>query len=220
MTMHRAIFVFSLGLTFAMMLSGPVFAQGWAEYVNVDARFGINFPGEPVRSEDTYRTNSGTSFPAEVFTASDAAGTYSVTIVDYEGASDELRDTLLDDALEVYGNRGGEVTYEGFAVYDGMDSMMMQISNEEPSRSFLAITIVPRPSGNNKLYIVEGRVGLEQPVPGHFQKSLFIVDENGDRIRYNIDIEGSKFRVVPGTGGQPLLTPQCAIGLPCVPGRT
>jgi hypothetical protein len=218
--MRRAALVFSFGLTLAIMLSGPAFAQGWAEYVNVDARFGINFPGEPVRSEDTYQMNSGAVFPTEVFTASDAAGTYSVTIVDYEGASDELRDTLLDDALEVYGNRGGEVTYEGFAVYDGMDSMMMQISNDVPSRSFLAITIVPRPSGNNKLYIVEGRVGLEQPVPGHFQQSLFIVDENGDRIRYNIDIEGSKFRVVPGTGGQPMLTPQCAIGLPCVPGRT
>ena len=155
--MHRAVFFFSLSLTLAMMLRGPAFAQAWAEYVNIDARFGINFPGEPERSERTHRTNSGASFPAEVFTASDAAGTYSVTAVDYSGVSYEFYQTLLDDAAKVVRNRGGEVTYEGFNIYDGMDTISIQVTNDDGSRSFYAITLLPRPSLTERLYIIEGR---------------------------------------------------------------
>jgi hypothetical protein len=210
--MHRAALVQSLGYALMMLFAGQANAQAWEEYTNIESRFGINFPGEPEQSQITYRTR--------VFSASDTAGRYSVSVVDYTGVSDEVRVGLLDDAVEVFRDRGGAVTYEGFAVYDGMDSMMMQITNDDATRSFIAITQVPKPSGNDRLYIVEGRVGLSLPVPGHFQQSLFILDAEGERIRYNIDIEGTKFRVVPGTGGQPMLTPQCAIGLPCVPGRT
>jgi len=217
--MHRAALIFSLTMSMAMMLGSPVFAQGWAEYINVDARFGINIPGEPERSDQTYRTNSGTSFPAEVFTASDAAGTYSVMAVDYSGVSYEFYQMLLDDAAEVVRNRGGEVTYEGFNIYDGMDTISIQVTNDDGSRSFYAITLPPRPSLTERLYIIEGRVAGSMPVPGHFQQSLFIVDTNGERIRYEVDIEGTRFRVVPGSGGQPIVAPECNIALPCIPGR-
>ncbi len=156
--MHRAAFISSLTIALAMMLSAPAIAQSWIEYVNIDARFGINYPGEPERSEETYLTNSGMSFPAEVFTASDAAGTYIVTAINYSGVSYEFYQTLLDDAVEVVRNRGGKVTYEGFNIYDGMDTISLQITNDDGSRSFYAITLPPRPSLTDRLYIIEGRV--------------------------------------------------------------
>lgn len=214
--MYRAALIASIAI---IGLSGSALAQSWGEYVSIDARFGINFPGAPTRTNETYVTTRGVSFPAEVFTASDPGGRYSVTAVDFSGVSDALRLSILDDSVEVVRNRGGEVTYDGFATYDGMDSMMIQITNGDNTRSFLTITQTPQASAIEKLFIVEGRVGLNQPVPGHFSESLIIVDLEGDRLRYNIDIEGTKFRVIPGTGGEPLLTPQCALGLPCVPGR-
>ena len=217
--MHRAAFISSLTIALAMMLSAPAIAQSWIEYVNIDARFGINYPGEPERSEETYLTNSGMSFPAEVFTASDAAGTYIVTAINYSGVSYEFYQTLLDDAVEVVRNRGGKVTYEGFNIYDGMDTISLQITNDDGSRSFYAITLPPRPSLTDRLYIIEGRVAGSMPVPGHFQQSLFIVDTNGDRMRYEVDIEGTRFRVFPGSGGQPVVAPECNIALPCIPGR-
>ncbi len=30
------------------------------------------------------------------------------------------------------------------------------------------------------------------------------------------DIEGNKFRVIPNSGGEPFLAPECAPGLPCL----
>ena len=36
-------------------------AQGWAEYVNQEERFGINFPGEPEHAEGTCQLGSGIS---------------------------------------------------------------------------------------------------------------------------------------------------------------
>jgi hypothetical protein len=215
--MYRAALISS----FAMMMffSWQAFAQGWIDYVNVEERFGINFPGEPTESSATHQTTSGVNFPAKIFTARDAAGTYTVTVVHYSDVSYEYYQTLLDDTVEVIRGRGGEVTYEGFNTYDGMDTISMQITNEDGSRSFYAITVPPRPSGTDRIYIIEGKVGGSMPVPGHFQQSLYIVDTEGERIRYQVDIEGTRYRVIPGSGGQPLEAPDCNIALPCIPGR-
>ena len=153
--MHRAALIFSL---IVMFVSGPALAQDWGEYVNTDARVGINTPGEPTQTQATYETTSGLSFPAQVFTASDSAGTYTVTAVNYSEVSYEVYETLLDDTVEVIRNRGGDVTYEGFNIYDGMDTISLQITNEDSSRSFYAITLPPRPSQTGRIYIIEGRV--------------------------------------------------------------
>ena len=32
------------------------------------------------------------------------------------------------------------------------------------------------------------------PPPGHFQQSLGILDENGERVRYNLDVDGNRAR--------------------------
>jgi hypothetical protein len=217
--MQRTALIFSLTMPMIMHPGGPASAQDWGEYVNIEERFGINIPGEPARTQETFRTASGLDFPAQVFTAFDGAGTYIVTVVRYSDLNHELFQTLLDDAVEAIRNRGGDVTYEGFNIYDGMDTISLQITNEDTSRSFYAITLPPRPSLTERLYIIEGRVGGSMPVPGHFQQSLFIVDTDGERIRYNVDIEGTRFRVIPGSGGQPLVAPDCNIALPCIPGR-
>ena len=187
--------------------------------VNIEERFGINYPGEPAQTQGTHTTISGRTFPAQIFTATDSAGTYIVSVVNYSGVSYEFYQTLLDDAVEVVRNRGGEVNYEGFNIYDGMDTISLQITNDDGDRSFYAITLPPRPSLTERLYIIEGRVAGSMPVPGHFQQSLIIVDTNGERMRYEVDIEGTRFRVFPGTGGQPVVAPECNIALPCIPGR-
>ena len=191
-------------------------AQEWGEYVNQEERFGVNFPGEPEITEQTVELASGRSFPAKIFRASDSAGTYSVVSVHFGEVGDEVRETLIEDAAEMIRMRGGEITYDEIAVYDGMDTQMMQLTNEDGTRSYIAILQPPESSGLNRLYIAEGRVAPNMPVPGHFQQSLFVVDPNGERIRYQTDIEGTKFRVVPGSGGQPYFAPECAPGLPCL----
>ena len=156
--MQRTALIFSLTMLMIMHPGGPASAQDWGEYVNIEERFGINIPGEPARTQETFRTASGLDFPAQVFTAFDGAGTYIVTVVRYSDLNHELFQTLLDDAVEAIRNRGGDVTYEGFNIYDGMDTISLQITNEDTSRSFYAITLPPRPSLTERLYIIEGRV--------------------------------------------------------------
>ena len=57
----------------------------------------------------------------------------------------------------------------------------------------------------DRFYILEAEVPPGAIPPGLFQQSLTILDDMGRRIRYNTDIDGNKFRVIPGTGGQPLV---------------
>lgn len=208
---------FILLLSVTMMLTAQTAAaQDWGEYVSSEERFGINFPGEPEIAEQTFETGSGLTFPAKVFRASDSAGSYSVTVVRFGDVSDDVRENLIDDAADALRARNGDITYDEVAVYDGMDTQMIQITNTDGTKSYIAVLQPPEPSGLDRLYIAEGRVAGNMPVPGHFQQSLFVVDPNGDRIRYQSDIEGTKFRVIPGTGGKPYFAPECAPGLPCL----
>ncbi len=197
------------------MLSGPVCAQEWGEYVNPEQHFSVNFPGQPTITPTEYRLPSDHLFPALVFTASDGSGEYSVVVVDYTNAVDALRDQLIPLSAETIRRRGGEITYDDVAVYDGMDTQMMQIDNDDGTRSYIAIMQAPESAHLNRLLIAEGRVPATAPVPGHFQQSLSVVDAMGERMRYQTDIEGTKFRVIPGAGGAPLLREECAPGLPC-----
>ena len=205
-----------LAALMAVGIAGAANAQAWGEYVSQEDRFGINFPGEPAITEAEYALASGLRFPAKTYRASDGAGDYSLIAVNFAGVSDDMRDGLIEDAANVVRARGGEITYDEVAVYDGMDTRMMQVTNEDGSKSYIAILQPPEPSRVDRLYIAEGRVGANMPVPGHFQQSLFVVDPNGERIRYQTDIEGTKFRVIPNTGGEPYLAPECAPGLPCL----
>ena len=196
--------------------SGAGVAQGWAEYVNQEERFGINFPGEPEHAEGTFQLESGVSYPTNVYRAADSAGSYVLTVVNYEGENRDAIETILDEAIDVMRGSGGEITYDEVAVYDGMETQMMQFANADQSRRFVAVTHPPQSADLHRLYIVEGAAAAGFPIPGHFQQSLFIVDLEGLRVRYSTDIEGNKFRVIPNTGGQPLLAPECAPGLPCL----
>ena len=198
------------------LLAGQAAAQDWAEFVSSDQRFGVNFPGEPSVAEGTFTTASGRSFPSKTYTASDSAGTYEVTAITFGDVSDDVRDGLIEDTANVLRARGGDITYDGVAVYDGMDTQMIQITNTDGTKSYIAILQPPKPSRLNRIYIAEGRVAANMPVPGHFQQSLSVVDPNGERIRYQTDIEGTKFRVIPGSGGKPYFAENCAPGLPCL----
>lgn len=219
--MFNKILIFSVAMTiFSVQFPAPVLAQGWAEYINLEERFGINFPGDPVRGATSFELG-GPAYPANIYRAEDSAGRYVLTVVNYEGATRDQVATIHDDAIEVMRGSGGDITYDEVAVYDGMETQMMQFTNADQSRRFVAIIHPPTSADLHRLYIVEGYAAAGLPIPGHFQQSLFIVDLEGAKIRYNTDIEGNKFRVVPSpdggrTGGEPLLAPQCAPGLPCL----
>ena len=202
-------------LVFLLFVAGQALAQAWSEYINREERFGVNFPREPAASDTTVTLPSGLRLPARVFAVTDGPRRYSVTVVKYAGASPDVEKTLLKQTADMIRKRGGQITYDGEAHYEGMDTQMIQITNADGSRTYIAITQPPETTGLDRVYIVEGTTPAGTPPPGMFQQSLSIRDIDGQRIRYNTDVEGNKFRVIPDSGGQPLLRRQCAPGLPC-----
>ena len=186
-----------------LLISSPTLAQGWSEYINMQDNFTVNFPGNPAIEETTYMLASGTTAPARIYTVENGPSTYKVTVVDYANVGAEETANAIAYAAGHFRQGGGEVTYDGDASYEGMDAQMMQITNPNQTRSFIAITQPPASAGLHKLYIVEGRVPANAIPPGRFQQSLAFHDEFGVRIRYNRDVEGNRFRVVPGSGGMP-----------------
>ena len=80
----------------------------------------------------------------------------------------------------------------------------MQTSNPDGTRSYVVVAYLPEGSGLPKLYILEGISPPGAVVAGVFQQSLGWVDSYGTRIRYQRDVEGNRYRVIPDAGGAPL----------------
>ncbi len=195
-----AVFVAIVGLTMA----SPALAQDWFLYESEVDQFTVNFPAEPVMENSTYYLPSGKATSARIYTATDDAGIYKVTVVDYGGLSAREIASSIEDAADTFRNRDGETTLDEFGFFEGANSQIMQASNPDNSRSYIVVAYLPERSGLPKLYILEGISPPGAVVAGVFQQSLGWVDSHGTRIRYQRDVEGNRYRVIPDAGGAPL----------------
>ena len=189
-----------------LLIAAPASAQSWFLYRSEEDNFTVNFPAEPEIEETTYTLPSGHEAAARIYTVMDDAGTYKVTVVDYEGVSPEETATSIVDAANAVRMRGGAVTLDEFGYFEGADSQIMQVSNPDGTRSYIVIAHLPPNSGLHKLYILEGVARPGGVIAGVFQQSLGWVDHYGTRIRYQRDVEGNRYRVIPDAGGAPLVS--------------
>ncbi|HYM17270.1 MAG TPA: hypothetical protein VEU06_01800 [Micropepsaceae bacterium] len=174
-------FVTLIPAVFSLFVSGSAFAQSWDVYTNRENFFSVNLPGDPAQTQAQYKTGRGTSLNARVFTAvappgSILSGKYSVTVVDYSNAKDEIPNAL-DDARKVVGARG-KVTYDQLNNLDLHLTRRMTV--ETPNSRILGEFLM---AANNRLYITEAETALNVPPPANFQASLQILDDSGVRIR-------------------------------------
>jgi len=180
--MHRLSF---FAVAVVACSSSAVYAQAWSEYVNREEFFTVNFPGDPKVSEIPYKTEKGTNLKAKVFTASApegsiTAGRYAMTVVDYSSAPGELS-TAIEEASKTYRAKG-MVTYDERGNVDRIRSQRQTV--ETPNMTYLMTEILAH---GTRLYIVEAETGMNVPPPAQFQASVQILDEKGDRIRYEND---------------------------------
>lgn len=173
-------------------VSSAVYAQAWSEYVNREEFFTVNFPGDPAVKEIPYKTAKGTSLKAKVFTAnapagSITAGRYAMTVVDYSTAPGELS-TAVAEAANSYRAKG-TVTYDQKEQVDRIQSQRQTV--ETPAMTYLMTEILAH---GTRLYIVEAETAMNVPPPAQFQASVQILDEKGERVRYEQD---GKTRVTP-----------------------
>ena len=215
--MHLVMVKKFLQMTFVLVLSGSVYAQGWIKFASETDRFIVNFPGEPVFQEVDYISESDVTIPARVYSVEDLNSRYAITVVDYTAADvahteycsqlalgteispnlcngrGHLRDIRGSVAFEAWNIRrrgSGEITYDAFGQVDGIDGHQLQINHPDQSRSFIGIYMY-----ESRLYVLEGMVPDSYPPPGLFQQSLGILDEEGRRVRFESDDEGNYTRV-------------------------
>jgi hypothetical protein len=166
----------------AVGISGSAFAQAeWAEFVDRNDHFTVNFPGDPKVETITYKTEKGTSLPAHVYTAQDSRGIYKITVVDFRMAASENATAVAEAAKAVRSK--GEVKYDAEENLDRIKSQ--RISLVEPGGEHRTLAEILTEGG--RLYISEASVGVKAPPPAQFQASLQVLDDEGVRIRYNPD---------------------------------
>ena len=111
-------------------------------------------------------------------------------VVDYTeaGTLGEVRGSIAWEAWHYRKDAaasGGEVTYDGYAVVDGIQGHQLQITNADQSRTYIGINLLA-----GRLYVLEANVPEGLPLPMLFQVSLQMLDENGDRVRFSTDRDG------------------------------
>jgi hypothetical protein len=168
----------------------PALAQDWINYFDYEQRFSVNLPGESTIEDTTIVSLRDGTYPARVYRANDGASSYLVKVVDYTeaGTLGEVRGSI---AWETWRYRreaqetGGQVTYDGYTVIDGIQGHQLQITNVDQSRTSIGINFL-----KGRLYVLEASVPEGLPLPMLFQVSLQMLDENGDRLRFNTDADG------------------------------
>jgi hypothetical protein len=195
-------------ISVALVASAPLFAQDWQTTTVAEDGFRANFPGAPTVERIAYESEFRLSLPARVYRAADALGAYSTTVVDYrnverlhaersatclaaKGANQQDGDTCQNDfVMEVAGaidhaaaaflqREGVKITHYGTYFLDMVSGRLIQLTNADHSRSYVAIH-----QHAGRLYIHEATVPEAMTEPILFQQSLAWVNDEGQAIRY------------------------------------
>ena len=146
------------------------------EYANQEYRFSINFPAEPIQHSITYTIADGQIVPAALFAAETRRGQFSVIAIELpeDAAHRTEQMEYVSDSMR---NRNVEVAYEELSENDGMPIQLFTLVEPSGRRSMIGILV-----HNRRLYITEGNAPKGAPPPVQFQQTLFILDEDGEKL--------------------------------------
>jgi hypothetical protein len=187
-----------------VFLAQPVLAQDWTRFVSPEDGFSANYPGRPKTESITYATEYGLQLPGKVFSASDALGRYSTTVVDYRNAEklhadraakcraakgdgdscqNDFRLDLAgatDHAVWNYMKRDDvKITHYMYYFVELVSGRLLQMTNADKTRTYAGIH-----QHDGRLYIHQATVPAGMPEPILFMEGLAWADEKGLAIRY------------------------------------
>lgn len=162
-----------------LIVSGTGFAQTWIEYVSLESRVAINFPGEPMVQDVSYTTVNGASVPARVFSVESGAGRFVLTAVDFT-ASEVEEQQAIEHAAGVLRQKGETLLEAAEDLDDGIPGRQLSIAEEDGRRMLASIYMYDR-----RLYIAEGSGALGATLPVQFSQSIVLLDANGNEVNPN-----------------------------------
>jgi hypothetical protein len=181
----------------------------WTNRIYPDQLFSANFPNEPTITKEPYLSEYGGTFPSTVYASQEGDNHYSVTVVDFSDAKEIylrlaekinvagshnfwLYDQMgaISYAAQQFRLRGGEVTYDAWHHVDFIGGHQLFITNPDKTRTYAGIY-----RHADRLYILEATVTADAPPQGVFQQSLTILDEQGKRIRYDLQPDHTRVRI-------------------------
>lgn len=181
--MRRIVFCAAL----ALMAATPAVAE-WIEYKNPMEAFMVNFPAEPKVTNITYKTESGVSVPAKVFSAEEGPGRFSVTVVDMSSAEKDEANAMLHAAAQM--RPKGTVKFDYLSELDGIHghqlSMIMPNGDQYQVQLFMY-------HQEHRLYIAEGTVPANARPPALFWTALAMIHADGSVV--NLVREGKAQRL-------------------------
>jgi hypothetical protein len=187
-------------LSVAVLLhASPALAQEWADFTSKIDRFTVNLPGQPKVEEIKWQSEYDAVFPGRVYALEQGGNRYSVTVIDYTDSEAihaartnrteaetggaywqvDIVASIAYAATKFRQRPGVRVTYDAYHYVDLVSGHQLQLTNQDQSRTFVAIYL-----HENRLYILEATVPPKAPQPGLFQQSLSLLDETGNRVRY------------------------------------
>lgn len=188
--------------------SQSALAQEWTRFLSPEDGFSANYPGKPKVETTTYLSEYRQTLPAKVYSAADALGRYTTTVVDYrgiekmhadraakclaaKGANQQDGDTCQNDfRVDVAGatdhavfnfirRDGIKVTQYLYYFVDLVSGRLLQMTNPDNTRTFAAIH-----QHAGRLYIHQATVPPGMPEPILFMQSLSWANDKRLAIRY------------------------------------
>jgi hypothetical protein len=202
-----------------LLLCLPVLAfaqEEWMEFVSIEDRFSIPFPGKPAAQTITWPSEYGAVFPGKVYSVQQGPSRYSVTVIDYTDAPAihakiakpesfqqdiyaqiDVQASIQYAATKLYRNRpGAKVTYDAWHYINLIEGHQLQLTNADNTKTYVSIYL-----HENRLYIVDATVPATSPAQGIFQQNLEMLGEKGERVRYN-EIYSNRPPALPARGGR------------------
>jgi len=220
-------------IAFILSVSGLATAQEFAEYVNTRDGFKIDFPGQPMVSDITWKSQQNYMLPGRVYSVDKGKEHYAVTVVDYGGIEKmaiarantcvsgdrplcrgtdvsgpgvwkhDVREAVLFATLKFLQRDNAKVSDLTWSQHDLVEGNELQLTNTADQSRTYAYIALHE----MKLFIVEATVPKNSPPATLFQTSMGWVDKNGKGIRYQDMYIGAvhSMRVypVPAVAGAP-----------------
>jgi hypothetical protein len=159
-------------------------AQAWQQYNYSDAGFSAQFPGAPSIVEGTYKTASGTSVPAKIYSAREDNVVYTITVADFSNTALD-NSGAIDDAVKVFGATG-DIKADVNERVNQQHGRELSITGKDGSHSTTAIFFF-----NHRLYVLDGKA-----LPPNAES------QSGNTLRFQQSLQfamfGGQFGGAPG----------------------